>query len=144
MLHQCTSTVSMHRQPSQSDTCAASAVSCSWQTLLALHTALCPLTCSSPQANCCFTAVRRGHSSLVWLRPVLLLCIVQYCYSVWAGMVLYLAPGSLFPAVYLRSLIWCDMMAAALTGLALVMEVYQVRGCMALFVCLRGGAAMHA
>jgi len=69
--------------------------------------------------------VRRGHASLVWLRPVLVLCLCVYVYSVYSGMVLYLS-GSLFPPVYMRSLIWCDMMAAALTALALVMEVHQV------------------
>lgn len=77
------------------------------------------------QANCCFTAARRGHASMVWLRPLLVLLLVVYLYSIYSGMVLYLA-GSLFPPSYMRSLIWCDMMAAALTGLAIAMEVSQV------------------
>lgn len=76
------------------------------------------------------TAARRGHSSLVWLRPLLVLLLLVYVDQVYSGMVLYLAPGlgPLFPPIYMRSLIWCDMMAAALTGLALAMEVQQV-GC---------------
>jgi hypothetical protein len=61
----------------------------------------------------------------VWLRPLLVLLLLVYVYAVYSGMVLYLA-GSLFPPIYMRSLIWCDMMAAALTALALVMEVNQV------------------
>lgn len=74
------------------------------------------------------TAARRGHSSLVWLRPLLVLLLLVYVDQVYSGMVLYLAPGlgPLFPPIYMRSLIWCDMMAAALSGLALAMEVQQV------------------
>lgn len=87
-----------------------------------------PTSTHQKQANCCLTAVRRGHAGLVWLRPVLLLCGCVYVFNVYSGMALYLSPegGSLFPPIYMRSLIWCDMMAAALTGLALVMEVQQV------------------
>jgi hypothetical protein len=58
---------------------------------------------------------------------VLVLSLLVYVGEVYGGLVLYLA-GSLFPPIYMRSLIWCDMMAAALTGLALVMEVNQVGG----------------
>lgn len=99
-----------------------------------------PLPACCLQANCCFTAARRGHSSLVWLRPLLVLLLLVYVYAVYSGMVLYLA-GSLFPPIYMRSLIWCDMMAAALTGLALVMEVSQVSRCF-VFVGLGGSGCL--
>lgn len=87
-----------------------------------------------PQANCVLVASRRGHAPLLWLRPLLVLCLALYVYSTYTGMVLYLA-GSLFPPIYMRSLIWCDMMAAAFTCLALAMEVAQVwqQGCLCFF-----------
>jgi hypothetical protein len=96
---------------------------------------------------CCVGASRRAHAPLVWLRPLCVLALALYAYAVFTGMVLYLSELHLFPPVYLRSLIWCDMMALAFTSLALAMEVQQVRArlvcsagvcvCVCVCVCVR-------
>lgn len=62
---------------------------------------------------------------MVWLRPLLLLAILLYAFSVYSTMALYLGTH-LFPDTYMKSLIWACMMSVAFTTLMLVLEVQQV------------------
>jgi hypothetical protein len=62
---------------------------------------------------------------MVWLRPLLVLALLLYVYSIYSTLVLYL-DTQLFPPTYMKSLIWSCMMAAAATTLLLVMEIKQV------------------
>jgi hypothetical protein len=68
---------------------------------------------------------------MVWLRPLLVLALLLYVYSIYSTLVLYLGT-QLFPPTYMKSLIWSCMMAAAATTLLLVMEIKQV-SCMECF-----------
>ncbi|WIA21925.1 hypothetical protein OEZ85_004292 [Tetradesmus obliquus] len=78
-------------------------------------------------AGCCSRASRRHHAPMVWLRPLLLLALLLYVYSIYSTLVLYLHT-QLFPPTYMKSLIWSCMMAAAATTLLLVVEVKQAAG----------------
>jgi hypothetical protein len=62
---------------------------------------------------------------MVWLRPLLVLALLLYVYSIYSTMMLYLGT-QLFPPTYMKSLIWSCMMAAAATTLLLVVEIKQV------------------
>eukprot|EP00879_Flechtneria_rotunda_P018678 GHRR01019601.1.p1 GENE.GHRR01019601.1~~GHRR01019601.1.p1 ORF type:complete len:623 (+),score=198.83 GHRR01019601.1:173-2041(+) len=75
-------------------------------------------------ASCAVRAARRAHAPMVWLRPLLVLALLLYVYSVYSTMALYLGTR-LFPATYMKSLIWAYMMAVAFTVLLLVLEVKQ-------------------
>eukprot|EP00878_Enallax_costatus_P015689 GHUV01016437.1.p1 GENE.GHUV01016437.1~~GHUV01016437.1.p1 ORF type:complete len:820 (+),score=192.83 GHUV01016437.1:571-3030(+) len=75
-------------------------------------------------ANCCLKASKCGHAPMRWLRPLLVLAIILYFYSVYSNMMLYLGT-KLFPASYMKSLIWACMMAFAFSSLLLVLEVQQ-------------------
>ncbi|WIA42366.1 hypothetical protein OEZ86_008373 [Tetradesmus obliquus] len=72
-------------------------------------------------------ASRRHHAPMVWLRPLLVLALLLYVYSIYSTLVLYLHT-QLFPPTYMKSLIWSCMMAAAATTLLLVVEVKQAAG----------------
>lgn len=78
-------------------------------------------------ARCCVRASRSSHAPLVWLRPLLCLALLLYVAGVGCSLALYLGDPALFPATYLKSLIWSYMMAAAATSLMLVLEIKQVR-----------------
>lgn len=76
-------------------------------------------------ANSCLKAAKCGHAPMRWLRPLLVLAMALYLYSIYSNMMLYLGT-SLFPALYMKSLIWAMMMAFAFSTLLLVLEVQQV------------------